>query len=748
MPAGEYENWANGNLAGNGRVGVIDLCNPYDNYTIYCHRRFFMASDTKRSFAKVDGETLDSIRTACATENWKLANDLANLTNGWKAGGEGQKHPGFALKAVIASDGNYYDYKRICDFSTGELITSWKDSRGSWIRKSFVSRTDGVVVTKLSGPKGCVNCSFKMELKDEMHFPEKMISRSYSDTEGFGITVKYTGSEKQVGYEGYARVVSEHGKIKSQGDTLIIEGADSITYCSYCDKYYENCDACFKEAVLKKRICEITEDYETLFARHAEKHGEIFGRVTLNLNGTSDELSNTALITSQKNTKVLQPDLYERLFYSGRYLFISCCDEKGAPDLLGLWTGDCDVGWDGYYHLDANFNLQCSGGIVGNMADMMEGYFYLFDCWAEDFRKIAADLLGCRGMIGGGNSPGESSGLISGITSYFYPYHYVTGEISWLLYPFYEYYAATGDTVFLKKRLYPYLLEMADFYDDFLKLKDKNGKYLFAGSISPENQPKDVPFSLVNNSLFDIEGARFIFKTLIRCGTDIGEDEQKIKSWEERLSLLPDYTVEEDGSLGEWAYPGLNNNHYHRHCSGLMGVWPYRYITPENDKTVFSAAARAIECKDGFVYQGAGHGLLHGALIAAGVNNVRSLSDKLLEFVQTDFFYASLASAHYKDGRVFCTDVCNTLPTVIIQSIIASDEDGIELLPACPFTKGEINGILTRCRCTVNSFCWSEDVLSITVTSNKDQTIRIYSRTRNKEKYIHLSSGIPTSVNI
>ncbi len=743
-PAGSYENWTSGYLAGNGRVGIIELCNPYENHTVYCHRRFYLARDTKRSFDTVDKDNIEAIRNACASGDWKKANDLANTTTGWKDGGEGQKHPGFSLKTDITPD-NYTEYVRTCDYSTGEITVKWRDSRGEWVRKSFVSRTDGVVVTKIIAPKGCLTCQLKMELKEEMHFPEEMQACPYADGMSFGITVKYSQSSKGTGYEGYARVSADGGNIKAEGDILSVENADSITVYSYCDRYDENCETCFG-SVLKSRIDEVSDNYEVLFARHAKAHREIFERVSLSLKGEMSELTNTELISAQKKTERLLPDMYERLFYAGRYHFISCCDSKGAPDLLGLWTGDCNVGWDGFFHLDANFNLQCSGGIIGNMSDMMEGYFYLFDCWAEDFRTIAKKLLGCRGMIGGGNTPGESSGLISGLSDYFYPYHYVTGEISWLLYPFYEYYTATEDTDFLRNRLYPYLLEMADFYEDFLKLKDSNGKYLFAGSISPENRPKGVPYSLVNNSLFDIEGARFVFRSLITCGIAIGEDEDRIKYWKKQLELLPNYKIEEDGSLGEWAYEGLNNDHYHRHCSGLMGVWPYRFITPEADKTVFDAAAKTLECKDGFVYQGAGHGLLHAALIAAGVNNTTSLSAKLLEFVQTDFFFDTLASAHYRDQRVFCTDVCHTLPTVLIQSIVASDEHGIELLPACPFSKGEIRGILTKCGCEIERLEWNERSVAVELRSKSDKMISIYNRKAGKSVNVELTAEVSACI--
>ncbi len=132
------------------------------------------------------------------------------------------------------------------------------------------------------------------------------------------------------------------------------------------------------------------------------------------------------------------------------------------PDLLGLWTGDTNVGWSGYYHLDANLNLQISSGNVGNMPEAMEGYFHLMDAWKDDFRTNARKLLKCRGFLSGGNSPGATSGIISAL-NFAYPYQYVTGGEAWLLYPFWEYYEITRNKDFLRDRLYPYLQELGYF---------------------------------------------------------------------------------------------------------------------------------------------------------------------------------------------------------------------------------------------------------------------------------------------
>ncbi len=110
----------------------------------------------------------------------------------------------------------------------------------------------------------------------------------------------------------------------------------------------------------------------------------------------------------------------------------------------------------------------------------------------------------------------------------------------------------TGDTTFLANQYYPLIRDMGDFYEDFLVKKDANGKYILAGSISPENRPPGgVPLAV--NSVYDISGARFALSTLIETSQTLGRDADKIPVWQEKLDNLPPYLINNDGALAEWA---------------------------------------------------------------------------------------------------------------------------------------------------------------------------------------------------
>ena len=729
----EYKDWANGLFGGNGKMGVIVFGNPLNETVIYNDRKFFMAASHERTFNRVSAENLKKIRDYCAEEKWKEANDLANETHGWKNGGEGNKHPGYEMLINIPEDGTISDYLREVNFRTGEIVVKWVDNRGNWERKTFVSRKDNVIVQYLTAPsKGKLNCSIVLDTNEKMHL-DGTTTANHSDVDFLNIRIKYAPNTNGAGYEGATKVILSGGTKSIENGVLTIKDAESVLLLTKIDKYYSDCENQWNKKELQSQLNTLPRKYDKLLKGQKETHQAIYDRVKIDLGGSPEDrsLSNQALLQKQKEFSYALPALWERVFDSGRYLYLSSSSDVAAPDLLGLWTGDSHVGWSGYYHLDANLNLQVAGGNIGAMPEAMEGYFTLMERLNDGFKVNADKLLGCRGMVGGGNTAGLN-GLISAL-SHYYPYHYVTGEMGWLLFPFWEHYQVTGDKEFLRKRLYPLMKEMGYFYEDFLVREDKNGKYIFAGSISPEAQPGGLGLSLVNNSTFDIAGAKFCLEKLLEMCNMFGYEQgpgEGVERWSAILKKLPPYLINEEGGLQEWSWPGLKEGYGHRHSSHFLPVWPLNEITKETTSELYDAARVALSKKDQYNYEGAGHGLLHAALNAANLNNAASVNNKILHMLQNDFYFNSLASAHYKNYSVFCTDVCNAMPGIMIEMLVNSKNDVIELLPALPesLTQGSISGVKTRNQVTIESLEWNGNKITCKLKSNVNQKITLIQR--------------------
>lgn len=729
-----YTKWQEALLAGNGKMGIMVFGNPLHETVVFTDRSFNFPGAKPRTFAEVPRDTLDLIKKYCATGKFKEANDLAVRTSHWRDGGEGGRHPGFALKIDMDASGEIKDYSRISNYETGEITVRWSDARGEWERRSFVSRDANVSVFELQAPSaGKLNCAVSLQMPAEMNFPKGMKMNCLHAEDYLNIRVNYAPPMDAEGYEGGIRVKQSGGSCFLRNDTLYIQDASKVLLLARTEKYAPDCAAEWDKGLLKEALNKIKPDYKALVKAHKAIHAAIFNRVKMDLGASPAErlLSNEELLEKQKQTDSPVLALWERIFDAGRYHFLSSGNELTPPDLLGIWTGDCNAGWGGYYHLDANLNLQVSGGNTGAMPEVMEGYFHLNEVWRKDFETNAFKLLGCRGMLACGNTPGLSSGLMASIND-FYPYHYATGEEAWLLYPFWEHYLITEDKAFLQNRLYPLLKCMGEFYEDFLKYKDDEGYYIIAGSVSPENQPSNLRVSLLNNSAFDLSGARFILSTLVKVCDLLGEEEGTgggKQRWKHFLDSLPPYRINEDGAIKEWGWPGLAESYNHRHSSHLMMVWPYREFSEDKTPELYKAAHRALQMRDRHNYENAGHGYLHAALIAAGLHDTSSLKNKLLTLTQKDFYYNSLSTAHYPNFGTFCTDVCHAVPGVLIEMLVGSDEEGIELLPAlvAGIERGSISGIKARCGVTVEQLSWnlSDNKVYATLYSAKDRKIKL-----------------------
>ena len=804
-----YQDWEEGMLTGNGTMGALVFGDPTNDTIIYNHRLFNLAATTSRPTrtynnmnehtATFKGQTYTdlpkAIKQALLEEDYDLANYLANQ-HAWDNGGEGNTHPGYLMNINLPKKGEIKDYVRVTDFTTGEVLVNWNDDRGEWTRSTFVSREDNVIVQYLTKPDGdgeLLDCDISIGTHAAMGFPGGTVFTQNNEiidgktNEAFlNMRVTYANTGGQAGYEGVTRVVANGGTIgfNKNKDVLTVSGADSVVMITRLDKYYDpvwvrnytgnvefgemytkglNAPQRWELEEIQEALLEIDTDFDTLLDGQRRTHGEMFNRVTLDLNGSEQDRaeSNERLLARQSISSKPILALYERLFDVGRYLYLCSAGDLGGPSLVGIWGGNCSAGWGGTYHLDANYNLQLSGAIIGNLLETKEGYFFLNESWKAGFKDIAENLTGTRGMVAGGNVPNWTSGLISTITSPAYPYQYATGEMGWLLQPFWEYYEVTGDTDFLRERMYPLIREMGDFYEDFLTHTDDNGNYIFLGSVSPETQPPGLdrepwtwaPYnetsrsrmSLVNNSTFDIAGAKFSLEKLIEiCNIlDIDQGEDGVDKWQAILDKMPPYLINNDGALSEWSWKSDKNdlsnaNDYgHRHSSHLITAWPLREITlATEDKELYEAALRAAQMKDRNDL-GTGHGILHAALNSALLGDSEAVMKRMMQISDSYIYYSGLGTRHDYGGGdrnhqayaggTFVTDIAMSLTTVIMESLMYSDANLIELLPATPaeFATGSVDGLLARGGFEV-SIDWEDTILqSAAVKSRRGLDLKL-----------------------
>lgn len=263
------------------------------------------------------------------------------------------------------------------------------------------------------------------------------------------------------------------------------------------------------------------------------------------------------------------------------------------------------------------------------------------------------------------------------------------------------------------------------YYDENHTALGDGEAYFIAPSYSPENKPLNTDKCYTANSVMDI----YAIRSLCDMAKDIlGENEE----YKYLVKHLPPCLYEESGELKEWALYGYEENYGHRHGSQLYGLWPS--YEGDTDEKLFSGAKKLIETKNS-VDAGdskTGHGWLHRGLVMTRLKSGEGVKDTLLPLVSKDMIYSSMMMAHNNDMTcAYCTDPVITIPAVLLESLVYSDENILELIPAMlpeTISGGSIGGeegIHTRFGGTVEKMQWGKDYVKASVTGCKNIKLKL-----------------------
>ncbi|MBB3125430.1 hypothetical protein FHS19_000084 [Paenibacillus rhizosphaerae] len=537
-------------------------------------------------------------------------------------------------------------------------------------------------------------------------------------------------------------------------------------------------------------------DYESALASHAKKHSDEYNAVSLAIQGDEEDKSadNRSLVRAQKAEKRrVNHAFMERVYDQGRYAMI-CCGGSSAPRLYGMWTGEWNPGWRGIYTLDANVNLQVAAMNTGHLEQMPLGYINFFLRNAPDFEYNARMSYGMHDALQVSvNSDGDRGMHVEYDNDY--PFEYWNAGASWCLLPIFEYWQCYGnrqipihesmriqdlqpilgikdggltDEEFadMLRREYldlerdillPLLTKQANFWEqictpEYYTDADGNAcyqsgktmlydgeKYILLPTYSPENHPIGYNSTITANATMDISAARDGLHMVIALEKAVKRDGYRaaVAKWESLLGLLPEYQLDSDGALREWAMKEYTENNNHRHLSHLYPAWP-AYET-QKEPELAHAASIALENRNNYNTEDAtaGHGWMHKALVMARLKNGDGVIASLLPMMTNDGYYESLMTDHDTNRRchTYCTDTLFGTVAAVNEALLFSNTGMIEVLPALPsdWPNGTMKGLMARTRVEVKQLAWDLNAKHVTVTL----------RSLEDGNSIHLMAGIP-----
>ncbi|MBK8979001.1 MAG: glycoside hydrolase family 95 protein [Planctomycetes bacterium] len=721
--------WEQGLLCGNGTIGASVLSQPLDETIVFSHERLFLPEHPP-VMPPDTGPRLFEIRRLIERGLYQQASELAFDISGQPSFLYPDPFvPAFDLRIRMDADGEPADYLRSVDFETGEALVRWSDARGTFERRLFVSRADGVAILRITGSRpGAVGCRLALEPREPDH---PRYQRNVVDLErtadATALTWRnryanaYPGSIQAL--EAVASLRLTNGTARADGAALVVDGADEVLVLLGIAPVYDPERSRLDE--LRAAHAALPDGYSTLLARHAAIHGALFRRVRLDLGGGADHRLTTEELIARSTDDAPSRALIEKEFDAGRYNIISSTGEL-PPTLQGVWAGTWDPPWASDFTHNGNVPSAIASMLMGNTPELMLAYTSYLE-WLVPYLEVNADrIFGARGIVLPSRS--TTNGFNNALAPRFAGAFWVDGA-AWAAHFFYDYWLYTGDREFLARHARPFMEKAALFFEDYL-IEGADGRYVFVPTQSPENAPANTRSQATFNATMSVAAAKELLHNLIALSEELGVNQDKVGRWQTMLAMMPEYRINADGAVQEWLTPELTDNYAHRHSSQLYPLFDGMPDEIAASPALQAAFRRVIELKldrhwgdwerqKGFM----SFGLVQVGLAAASLGEAELAYRTLVPLVNR-YWLPNLASTHnYRS--LFNMDISGGMPAVILRMLVDSRPGSVRLLPALPaaWPTGSVEGVLCRGQVTIQRLAWRPGAIDVTLASGCDQRI-------------------------
>lgn len=260
---------------------------------------------------------------------------------------ETQRHytPLGDLLISFVRQGDKEDYLRELNLEEGIVRVSYREGGVLFTREVFASYPNQAIVVRITGDKpGKVSLSTRLS-RGRWRYAERTGRLDENTILMEGSAGGRGGSDFFVAL----RCVNDGGQVRTVGEHLVVEEADSVTLLLAAATTFRHNDP--KVACIDTLSVACGDSYEHLRSRHVEDYRLLYDRVSLTLGGQDTAGDTKILPTDERLERVRQGhedlQLVSLYFQFARYLLISSSRPGTLPaNLQGIWNEQFLPPWD------------------------------------------------------------------------------------------------------------------------------------------------------------------------------------------------------------------------------------------------------------------------------------------------------------------------------------------------------------------------------------------------------------------